>query len=319
MSCARRRRSAAVLAAVVGLVALTACAPAEDYEHLFADLTSPDAEVRQEATERVEALVQRNQYQVFVRALSSPNMLLRANAITQLARMTSPGARAALVDLLAIDRRMMLPFNPVRQRPESVPSDSRILVAYLIHRTGGEPRAIGRLLEGADSDQAAEVLTGTCLAVGALGDPGGIAFLERASRRPETEVVRAAVQALGQFSTPESTAALGAVSTHPVIEVRSDVISALSARHDAPATEILTTMGRVDPDPDLRAAAWQILGNQPGDTFVPYFIDRLGDAPDSARQTLVDILGRLTGRNLGPKRDAWARYWSSRDHATATR
>lgn len=314
-----RRRTAAALAAVLGALAFAACAPAEDYEHLFAELTNPDEEVRQEATERVEALVQRDQYQVFVRALSSSNMLLRANAITQLARMTSPGARTALVDLLAIDRRMMLPFNPVRQRPQTEPTDSRILVAYLIQRTGADPRAIGRLVEGAEAEQTADVLTGTCLAVGALGDPAGIAFLERATRHPETDVVRAAVQALGQFDTPESTAALRAVSTHPVIEVRSDVISALSARRDAPATEILTAMGRVDPDPELRATAWQVLSGQPGDALVPYFIDRLGDAPDSVRQTLVDILGRLTGRNLGPKREAWARYWSSRDHATATR
>jgi HEAT repeat protein len=319
MARATRGRAAVVVAAVVGVLALAACAPPEDFEKLFADLTNPDTEVRQEASDRIEAVVQRNQYQVLVRAMSSPNMLLRANAILQLARMTSPEARTALVDLLAIDRRMMLPFNPVRQRPQSEPTDSRILVAYLINRTGSDPRAVGRLLEGAEAEQTADMLSGTCLAVGALGDPAGVAFLERASRHPETGVVRAAVQALGQFSTPEATAALRAASSHPVTEVRSDVISALSARHDAPAEEILTTIGRVDPDPELRASAWQILSSRPGDQFVPYFIDRLGDAPDSVRQTLVDILSRITGRNLGPKRDAWARYWSSRDHATATR
>jgi HEAT repeat protein len=319
MARTRRLRAASALAALAAVLAFAACAPAENFEKLFADLTNPDAEVRQEAADRIETVVQRNQYQVLVGAMSSPNMLLRANAILQLARMTSPDARTALVDLLAIDRRMMLPFNPVRQRPESEPTDSRIMVAYLIQRTGGDPRAIERLLEGAESEQTGDMLAGTCLAIGALGDPGGIAFLERASRHPETDVVRAAVQALGQFNTPESTAALRAASTHPVMEVRSDVISALSTRQDAQAAEILTTIGRVDPDPQLRASAWQVLSSRPGVEFVPYFIDRLADAPDSVRQTLVDILGRLTGRSLGPKRDAWARYWSSRGPATATR
>jgi HEAT repeat protein len=213
----------------------------------------------------------------------------------------------------------MLPFNPVRLRFQSEPTDSRILVASLIQRTGSDPRAITQLLQGVEAEQTGEMLTGTCLAIGALRDPGGIAFLERASRHPETAVVRAAVQALGQFDTPEATAALRTASTHPVSEVRSDVLSALSARGDAPAVEIVSTMGRLDPEPELRVSAWQILGSRPGDEFVPYFIDRLGDAPDSARQTVVDILGRLTGRSLGPKRDAWARYWASRESAAATR
>ena len=320
MARARLFRATAAVAAVASILTLAACAPSEDFERLFADLTNPDPEVRQEASERIEAVVQHDQYQVLVRAMSSPNLLLRANAILLLARMTSPGARTALVDLLAIDRRMMLPFNPVRLRPESEPADSRILVAYMINRTGPDARAVGRLLEGADSDdQAADILAGTCLAIGALDDPAGVPFLEHASRHADTAVVRAAVQALGQFKTPEATEALRVASNHTVPEVRSDVISALSSRSDATASEILTTIGRVDPDPELRESAWQVLSSRPGVEFVPYFIDRLGDAPDPVRPTLVSILSRLTGQNLGPKRDAWTRYWSSRDHGTATR
>jgi len=296
----------------------SACAPAQNADKLLADLTNPDLEVRQEAADALETIIQKNEHDVFVRALSSPNMLTRAQSIVYLSRMTSPPAREALRGLLATDRRMMLPFNPVRLRPQSEMTDSRILVATLIQRTGPDPRAITLLLDGADSEQTSDMLAGTCFAVGALRDPAGIPFLARAARHPDPAVVRAAVQALGQFSTDEALAALKIASTHPVTEVRSDVLSALSSRDDGAARAILMDVGRDDPQPELRASAWQILSRFKGDDIVPYFIDRLGDAPDVARPTLVEILQRLTGQNLGPKRDAWARYWSNHVHAPAT-
>jgi HEAT repeat protein len=101
--------------------------------------------------------------------------------------------------------------------------------------------------------------------------------------------------------------------------VRADVLSALSARADAAARKILMDVGREDPQPELRASAWQILSRFKGDDIVPYFIDRLGDAPQSVRPTVLEILGRLTGQNLGPRRAAWARYWSSPARTAATR
>jgi len=295
------------------------CAPAENADRLLADLVNPDIEVRQEAADKLEAIVQSNEHDVFVRALSSPNLLVRAQSIVYLARMGSPQAREALRSLLAVERRMMLPYNPVRLRPQSEPTDSRILVATLIQRTGPDPQAITRLLAGAESEQTIDMLAGTCFAVGALKDPAGIPFLERAARHPEPAAVRAAVQALGQFTGPEALAALGTASTHAVAEVRADVLSALSARDDAAAAAILMEVGRRDPQPDLRASAWQILSRFKGDDIVPYFIDRLGDAPASVRPTVVEILGRLTGQNLGPERAAWARYWSSGARTAATR
>lgn len=319
MGCRCIARTGFMVALVAAALWSAACAPAENAEKLLTDLTNPDHEVRQEAADTIEAIVQRNEQEVFVRALSSPNLLTRAQSIVYLARMTSPQARATLRGLLAVERRMMLPYNPVRLRPQSEMTDSRILVATLIQRTGPDPQAITQLLAGAESEQTTDMIVGTCFAVGALKDPAGIPFLERAARHPDPGVVRAAVQALGQFTGPEALAALRTASTHRVAEVRSDVLSALSARDDDETRAILMRVGREDAQDELRASAWQILSRFKGDDIVPYFIDRLDDAPETVRPILLEILGRLTGQNLGPKRDAWARYWSSRTAGTATR
>jgi hypothetical protein len=101
--------------------------------------------------------------------------------------------------------------------------------------------------------------------------------------------------------------------------VRTDALSALAAREEPEARSIIMEMGRQDPEPEVRASAFEILGGHAGDDLVPYFIDRLADAPESARPAVVDILVRLTGKSLGPKRETWARYWSSRERTGATR
>lgn len=306
---------ATVLAALVATASLR-CAPAEDPEKLFGALQSTDLEARQDAADRIDALVQKGDAQVFMRGLKSPNLEYRARSIVELARMSSPEARASLRDLLSIERRMMLPYNPVRLKPSREPADSRILVATLIARGGGDPQALPVLLRGADENQTEESLAGTCFAIGALRDPAGIAFLENASRHPETAVARAAAQALGQFQQPEAFAALTQLSKHPSAEVRSDVLSSLAARDDAATRNLLMTMGRTDESPDIRAAAFETLARFKGPDLVPYFIDRLRDAPEPLRATIVQNLSRLTGQTLGPRPDAWASWWAKHPGAT---
>ena len=82
--------------ALLAVALWSACAPAQDADKLLADLASPDLEVRQEAADTIEALVQSNDHDVFVRALSSPNLLARAQSIVYLSRMTSPQANTPL-------------------------------------------------------------------------------------------------------------------------------------------------------------------------------------------------------------------------------
>jgi HEAT repeat protein len=293
------------------------CAPADDIDKLFADLTSNDLEVRQEAGDRIDALVQQGRYEVFTRGLKSPNLLVRAQAMVQLARMPAPGARQALRELLARDRRMMLPYNPIRLKPMRELNDSRILAANLIHRGGGDPEAIDVLLKGAEENATPDETIGTCLAVGALYDPRGIPFLDKASKHPDVEVARAATQALGQFKEPEAIAVLKRLATHPAPEVRADVVSALSSRDGQEVEDILKTVGANDPSPDLRAAAIQGLGHFKDPALVPWLIARLKDAPPEARPAVAQTLNQVTGQALGASPEAWQR-WLARAGAGAS-
>jgi HEAT repeat protein len=302
---------ALLLAALLG-----SCAPAEDADALFAALGSADMEVRQEAADKIESLVESGGFPVFVRGLDSKIPINRANSLVQLARMSQPGAREALRAQLAIGRRVMLPFNPIRVRPTRELSDSRILVANLIHRGGDDPAALGVLLDGVGEDLPADVLEGTCFAIGALGDPAGIPYLEKAARHRELAVARAAAQALGQFQGPEAVAALGRLSQHPAAVVRSDVVTSLAGRDDEATRVLLRTIGESDPDPDLRASAYSALSRINDPALVPYLIDRLKDAPGSARDSAAETLARLTGQSLGTKPESWQRWWA-KNHPTA--
>jgi hypothetical protein len=287
---------------------LAGCAPAQDADKLFNELVSPDLETRQDAADRIEQVVEAGDYRVFVRGLDSTNLLNRAQSIVQLARISRPEAQEALRALLVPDRRMMLPFNPIRLRPQREPSDSRILVASLIRRGGGDPQAIGVLLAGAEEGRTAEVLEGTCFAVGALQDPAGIPFLEKAAGHPDLKVARAAVQALGQFRGPEAVAVLGRLIGHAAFEVRSDVLTSLSANDDEATKTLLRTIGESDPMPELRAGAFEALSRFRDADLVPYFIARLKDAPDPARASAAEALARITGQALGSKPGPWEQW-----------
>jgi len=303
--------------ALLAALLLATCAPAEDADNLFSSLSSPDLEARQEAADKIEQIVESGDHQVFVRGLDSPRPLNRAQSIVQLARMSQPAAHGALRAQLAVGRRMMLPYNPIRLKPASELSDSRILVANLIQGGGGDPEAIGILLAGAEEGQTVDALEGTCFAVGALGDPAGIPFLEKAARHPDLTVVRSAVQALGQFQGSGVVAILGRVIQHPAIEVRSDVLTSLANRDDEATNSLLRSVGESDPVPDLRASAYQMLSRFEDPELVPYFIARLRDAPETARASAAEALARITGKTMGLKPEPWERWWAKSRPATS--
>lgn len=312
MRTARKRRAApaAAVAAAVFAALFGACAPAEDPEKLFADLQNPDNEARQEASERIDAIVGKGDPSPFVRGLKSSNLMIRAQSIVQIARMTTPEARAELVALLDRDRRMKLPFNPIRLKPMQEPQDSRILAAHLIKRGGGDPEAIDVLLRGAEENQTVEQLGDTCLAVGALGDPKGIPFLEKAAMHPDPAAARAAAQALHQFPGEEALAALGRMLDNPSEEVRGEVISGLTARQEPGVDALLKRVAESDPDPALRMAAIMALQQNPDPALVPWLIGLLKDAPAETRPAVVQMLSQRTGQTLGSNPEAWRRWYA---------
>ena len=134
---------------VVALL-LAACAPAHDAESLFTRMKSPDTEVRQDAAEELDGIMRKGDYQVFLRGIKSPNRMYQVESILFLARMPQPAAHAALRELLRLERRTTLPYNPIRLKPQSMETDSRILVAHLIALNGGDPEALNLLVQGMD-------------------------------------------------------------------------------------------------------------------------------------------------------------------------
>jgi HEAT repeat protein len=312
----RLARASWMAAAAAG--AVLCCAPAYDAGTLFNQLESGDLEERQEAAEKIEKIVRGGNYDVFMRGIEGPVKSTRAPSIIYLSRMTQPKAREALRDLLRVDRRSQIPFNPIRMKPSSEEADSRILVAHLIAENGGDPGAVDALIEGMQG-QPPDVLEGTCYALGALRDPKGLPFLATMVRRPDVEVVRAAVQAVGIFHTPEARSLLKSMAGHPSQDVRSEVLSALQMQADPSVVEVLETMAATDPSPELRVAAMGQLGRFKDRSPVPFLIDQLKGKDDTNRQAALDTLRLLSGQSYGPRPEPWTRWWEQSQKPTIAR
>jgi len=295
-----------MVAAAAG--AILSCAPAYDAQSLFDQLQSNDLEERQDAADKINKIMHEGHYDVFVRGALGPVQMSRVTSLVYLSRMTQPEARAALRDFLRLDRRSMIPYNPIRMKPSSEETDSRILVAHLIAESGGDPGAVDALLEGV-AGQPADVITGTCYALGALRDPKGVPFLATATRHEDNEVVRAAAQALGLFRTSEARAALKSLAHHPSQEVRSELLSALEMQEDPAVVEILETMAASDPSPELRASAMGQLGRFKEKSPVPFLIEQLKGKDDNNRRAALDTLRLMSGQAYGPRPEPWARWW----------
>jgi len=310
----------ALLPAAGGALAafLLGCAPAHDAETLYGHLQSNDVEERQDAQEAIDKIVREGDYEVFARGAMSPIKAHRAPSIIYLAHMEQPQARAALRDLLRVGKRSMIPYNPIRMKPTTEETDSRILVAQLIHENGGDPEAVGALLEGAQGEPA-DVIAGTCFALGALLDPKGIPFLATATGHQDIDVVRAAVQALGMFRTHEALESLKTPMHHASPEVRSEVLSALQLQEDPEVFDFLKTMAASDPSREIRHAAMGQLGRFKGPGTFPFLIDQLKSANPDTRQDALDTLRQLTGQAFGPRPEAWRRWWQENQKQLAVR
>lgn len=309
-------KSALASAAILGLA--LSCAPAYDVQTLYEQLQSNDLEARQDAQEALEKIIREGDYKVFERGALGTVKVYRAPSVIYLARMTQPKARAALRDLLRVDRRGLIPYNPIRMKPTTEETDSRILVAHLIASNGGDPEAVDVLLEGMEG-QPPEVLADTCYALGALRDPKGVPFLTGAAGSQDTDVVRAAVQALGTFRSPEALASLKPMIVHPSPEVRSEALSALQLQDDPAVVDLLKTVAAGDANPEIRAAAMNQIGRFKDPEAVPFLIERLRGGDESDRQAALDTLRLMTGQTLGPRPEPWARWWDKNQRLFAAR
>ncbi|HET8946617.1 MAG TPA: HEAT repeat domain-containing protein, partial [Candidatus Polarisedimenticolia bacterium] len=149
-----------------------------------------------------------------------------------------------------------------------------------------------------------------CLAVGALADPKGVPFLEKAALHPDPGVARAAAQALAQFPGPEALASLGRLLEHRDEQVRGEVLSGLTARDEPGVEDLLKRAAEGDSSPDLRASAVMALQKYPDPSLVPWLIGLLKTAPAETRPAIVQTLTQRTGQSIGGSPDAWQRWYA---------
>jgi len=310
VSLASRASRLLVTSLGLAMAASLGCAPAYDVQTLYNQLQNNDLEVRQDAREKIEAIIQEGKFEVFVKGAQGTVKMYRAPAIIDLARMEQPAARAALRELLRQDKRVMIPYNPIRMKTTTEETDSRILVAHLIQVHGGDPEAVKLLLDGAEA-QAPDVLISTCYALGALRDPAGIPFLSIASRHPDLEVARAAAQALSVFNSPEALAALKALLNHPAEDVRSEVMSGLQLQQGPEVAEMLKSVAASDPSPEIRSAALSQLGRFKEASVVAFLIERLKGGDETSRMNALGALRQLSGQRICPSPAAWTRWWEA--------
>ena len=301
----------ALMAPGLILAALAACAPAHDAGRLLADLQSNDPEARQDAGERLERLLKSGDYEVFLRGARTLEGAARVQSILYLARFGGEEAEAGLRSLLRVEYREPIPWNPIRMKPQSDPTDSRILVAHLIAQGGGDPQAAPILLEGADG-QAPEVLIGTLYALGALRDPQAVPLLAGAARNDNPEIARAAVEALARIRTPEAFEALRQSAAHPAEQVRIDLLSALEIRTEPETAGVLRGLAAGDASPEIRAAAVRQLARFRQPEVIEFLIERL-DADALSRQAAHEALQQMTGEGLRPDRRLWSRWWAQNE------
>ena len=163
------------------------------------------------------------------------------------------------------------------------------------------------------------MLTGTCYALGALRDAGGIPFLAAAARGQDIEVVRAAAQALGMFRTSDALQGLKPLTAHPSPEVRSEVLSALQLQDDPAVVDLLKAMAASDPLPEIRSAAMTQVARFKDASVVPFLIEQLRGRDPANRQSALDALHLLSGQPFGPRPEPWSRWWEETRKQLASR
>lgn len=309
----RRHRLRAMLPA---LLWLAACAPAHDARDLFSQLESPDPEIRQDAQAKITRIFETGDHEVFLRGARTLQGAGRVQSILYLARFRQPGARAGLRSLLREDQRALIPWNPIRMKPQSEETDSRIMVAHLIAVEGGDQEAAAVLLEGAER-QTPEILVGTLYALGALKDPEAVPLLTRSLRHESVEVVRAAVEALARIKDAAALEALASVAGHPLAAVRSDLLSALEIRDEPAVADLLRRIAGSDPAVEIRANAIRQMHRYRDAATVEFLIARLGGGAPEEREAAHATLLQVTGQSFGPRTQTWTRWWSANAAAFA--
>jgi len=244
-------------------------------------------------------------FPVLVRALGDADDEVRGKAATALGRLGDRRAMTYLLDHLLTDPA---PFVRTRIAATLGRFDDPEVIDRLV-RALGDPawwvrmrsvealEQIGAQAEGpllvALDDPDLEIRARAAVGLERLGMPATlVAMIERCERVPE------ATGSLVKFVSAGARELLGDLLRHPSGEVRGAVVSAArrAGRHDLPPE--LLEAARSDPDPALRAAAFETLDVLEIRDGVRVALERLTDPAARVRTAAITLLGRLGGASV---------------------
>jgi HEAT repeat protein len=243
-------------------------------------------------------------FPLLVTALDDPDDEVRAKSATALGRLGDRRALAYLLDHLLTDPA---PFVRTRIAAALGRFDQPEVIDRLVRALGDQAwwvrmrsvealeqigaQAEGPLL-GALDDPNPEIRARAAVGLERLGVPATLVDLIQRG-----EQVTEAMGTLVKFVSAGARELLADLLRHPNVEVRGAVLSAArrAGRRDL-APELLLS-ARTDPDPILRAAAFQALDSLEIRDGVRVALDGLADPDVQVRMAAIGLLGRRGGAN----------------------
>jgi len=292
-------------------VTVVACASEVDIEQIYVEVNSHDYEARTDARRKLQELVDQKIVEPFDRGLQSPNAETRVQSILHLMAINTPESVEALLPELELSRRFKVFYHPIRLMPSPHPSDSRIMVAYIIRLNGGHPEALEILRNTYGKEEDAEAREGTVMAMGALHDPGAIPTLKKVLRDPEAAVMQAAMEGLTGMQAPDLYEDLVACVGDDDEGVRIRCAKRLSHfRGDKAAAGVLELLAQAS-SAALREALVGCLGGMGGDRAFEALLAllRSRDEDPGIQRKALESLQSMTGQNFEADPDKWQSWW----------
>lgn len=292
-------------------IGMAACASKVDIEQIYLEADSHDYEARTDARRKLQELVDQKVVEPFATGLRSQNAETRVQSLLHLMAINTPESVEVLVPELELSRRYNVYYHPIRLMPTPQPSDSRIMVAYIIRLNGGHPKALEILRRTYGQEEDAKAREGTVLAMGALHDPAAIPTLSSALKDPDAAVMMAAWEGLRGMQAPDLFKDLVACAgeDNESVQIRCAELLAHFPGEDATASvlELLKQESSVA----VREALLGSLAGTGGARAFETLLALLGarDEDPRIRRKALESLQALTGQYLDTDPEKWAAWW----------
>jgi HEAT repeat protein len=183
-----------------------------------------------------------------------------------------------------------------------------------------------QLLHGYDQSYAAEGLLSpsplirrwSIVTLARHGDPkaaDAFILMLNKSREPDALVRATAAVGLRVLGDKRAIPALVTACGDPEPIVRADAARTLGALGGPPEIATLASLGRRDPDSNVRLEALYAIRNIGGEDTIPIFIAALSDSDESVAFAAHTALLSRTGQNFSPDQKQWQQWWKDQRNA----